>query len=144
MTLSWPAVSQVAKPTGGSSGSKCLFLQSSPANSSPVPGLTPTLKLPQHFMGLHLAELPLEWYVIVWAVLSRLELREGGVHVTLISASSAPPGDRRAVNALESKEPPEKRWRWGQVVFRPHPGPLLAQVPNPGISCQARTLASFS
>ena len=132
MTLLWPAVSQVAKPTGGSSGSKCLFLQSSPANSSPVPGLTPTLKLPQHFMGLHLAELPLAWYVIVWTTLSRLELWEGGVRITLISASSAPPGDRRAVNALESKEPPEKRWRWGRWCSGPTQIPSWPRSPTQG------------
>ena len=143
--LHWPAVSQTAQPTLGSLASKGRFLQKFP---QPIPfqfqRLTPTLKLPQHFTGLHLAELPLVWYVIVWTTLSRLELREGGVRVTLISASSAPPGDRHAVNALESKEPPEERWRWGQVVFRPHPDPLLAQVPNPGVGCQVRTSASFS
>ena len=143
--LHWPAVSQVAKPTLGSLGSKGRFLQkSSPADSSPVPRAHSHPQAPTALYRSSPRRAPTVWCVIVWTTLSRLELREGGVHVTLISASSAPPGERRAVNALESKEPPEERWRWGQVVFRPHPDPLLAQVPNPGVGCQVRTSASFS
>ena len=70
--------------------------------------------------------------MIVWAALSRLELREGGVRFTLISASSAPPGDRCAVNALESKSPQRRDGDGGRWCSGPTQIPSWPRSPTQG------------
>lgn len=131
--LRWLAVPQVAKPTRGSSGSKDPFLQkSSPADSSPVPRAQSHPQAPAALYVSSPCQLPLEWCVIVWAALSRLELREGGVRFTLISASSAPPGDRCAVNALESKSPQRRDGGGGRWCSGPTQIPSWPRSPTQG------------
>ena len=122
-TLRWPAVSQGAKPTLGSSGSKGRFLSSSmgslPASSSL--GTSRVFTLPSSYSrgmwssGLLCAD---------WSS-GRVESE------SLASPFPLLPQVLGVRSMLWNQRSPQRRDGGGDRVFRPHPDPLLAPGPQP-------------